>query len=270
MSAVSETRIEASCSCGKRYLLRSSLAGKMGSCKCGSTFVVPSQSPPTLCPTCNSAIPLGHFFCPFCNESIAEENSRMAATSSNSFKSKDHSTKLTATAASSLAFANTSDSPAPLDHSNVNITDMSPPDPPWWKNPIFVALTILMVLATLSAAVYQCTLRGHEFTDFYLLFGVFCVIAIFIARNTSCSTLGALVVAVLAYELLGVVRYLYGITHGMHRFDTMSDLMWIGPFAGAMIAFMKGDGSGSSSFSSGCGGSCGGGCGGGGCGGCGG
>lgn len=284
MSTATDTRIEAACSCGKRYLVRSELAGKTGKCKCGSTFVVPESNPGVCCPTCNSVIAPGQHFCEFCHGALADESGQPAWNDPSQYEQERNASQRKATpvavpSASPTSIASSSDTDTPP-HWDEASADLPTPDPPWWKNPVLLGLTITFVIATLFAAGIQRSLRGPDFLTLYFWFGVFCLGGVIVARFTSCSTLAGLVVVVLAYELVGLARYQYGISHGMHRFGIMTTMMWMGPLGAAFVAFMtfSGDG-GSSFFSSGCGSSCsgsscgsscGGGCGGGGCGGCGG
>lgn len=158
--------------------------------------------------------------------------------------------------------------PSASSQTRITAKDMPPADPTWWNNPVFIGLSITLALATLAASKAQTTMMGVQFIQFYVGFAMFCVIGIFVARFTSCSTFAGLVLAVVSFELLGLARYSYGITHDMGRFDLMVRLMIAGPFVGASVAFIEGGSSGSGYAA---GGSCGGGgCGGGGCGGCGG
>lgn len=280
MSIAADTRIEAACSCGKRYLVRSQLAGKTGKCKCGATFVVPDPNPGVCCPICNSVIAPGHQFCEFCNGALADESSQPEWNDPTKLEKERTASqrKATPTAVPNASSASSDSETPPLwDEASA---DLPNPDPPWWKNPVFLALTVTFFSATLFAAAYQRSLRGPDFLTLYFWFGVVCLGGVIVARLTSCSTLAGLVVIVLAYELVGLARYQYGISHGMHRFGTMTTMMWMGPLGAAFAAFMtfSGDGGGwffssgcgSSCSGSSCGSSCGGGCGGGGCGGCGG
>jgi len=71
MSVATSTRIKVTCTCGKKYLVRSDLIGKRGKCKCGEAFTVPA---PTFkatpqkkkCPWCSTQIGINKVSCQPC------------------------------------------------------------------------------------------------------------------------------------------------------------------------------------------------------------
>lgn len=139
-----------------------------------------------------------------------------------------------------------------------------------------------VAIVAVLACLVQTQLKGVEFLWF---FG-------FLAFCGGATTIGAdfhdlgkvrtFVACVVAFEIVAVVRIVYGMSIGMSQFDFLKVMMGACPFVGALFIFGNsnnssndsgwffGGGCGSSCGSSCGGGGCGGGCGGGGCGGCGG
>lgn len=61
--------IELECSCGRKYLLEDSMAGRRGTCRqCGATLDVPRKGITKTCPFCDKEIPLGDAKCEHCGE----------------------------------------------------------------------------------------------------------------------------------------------------------------------------------------------------------
>ncbi|MGI9473237.1 MAG: hypothetical protein ACR2NZ_16975 [Rubripirellula sp.] len=281
MSTVTDSSIKATCECGKRYLVRASLAGKRGQCECGKTFVVPAGAPSVLCSDCNSAIPPGEHFCAFCSTALAEQSGQPEwnkpggyAAEQAAVKAKKRKKKKQKRRKRPVKPVTPAASHPPLWEKAGG--DLPAPEPAWWQNSIFKAITIVALVTLLVSSVWQTTLNGPEFLQLYFFVGLMCVVGIVVARTTSCSTLAGVIVMVLTFELLGLARYGYGLSHGMSRFGMLSTMMLFGPIGAFALGFAESSGSsgGSGFFSGGCssscGSSCGGGCGGGGCGGCGG
>jgi hypothetical protein len=132
---------------------------------------------------------------------------------------------------------------------------------------------IASLAMVLFASVIQTVLDGPEFMGVFIAFLVTIVVAGLLIRLSAPIYLNAyFVAAFLTYELIAIVRLVYGINAGMSRFDDLKAMMVIGPLALSFVAISTSNGhgglnGGSSSSSGGCGG---GGGGGGGCGGCGG
>ncbi len=144
-----------------------------------------------------------------------------------------------------------------------------------WHDPKIKIAAGLGIITVLVAGMHQIELTGPEFLSFYFALGVGFCIAFLIARFTGCSAT-VFIILLLAFEAIGLMRLGYGLTQGMHKFETLGQMMLLGPFSFLMVSAVgqggssgSGLGGGCSSGSS-CGGGGGGGCGGGGCGGCGG
>ena len=131
------------------------------------------------------------------------------------------------------------------------------------------------IVAVISCLV-QTQMNGMEFL---MLFAVLGICGFATAIGSEFHNLGkgrTFVLCLIAFEVIGIVRIMYGSSIGMHKFDYLTMMMFGMPFLGTMALFGKSGGGSNdsgwfgSSCGSGSGSSCGGGCGGGGCGGCGG
>ncbi|MFT5323153.1 MAG: hypothetical protein ACI8P0_000999 [Planctomycetaceae bacterium] len=146
---------------------------------------------------------------------------------------------------------------------------------------------IALLSIVLIAGVFQSTLDGPAFMTMFVALLVTIVVAGLVIRIAAPTHLKKYVAAgLITYEMIAIVRLIYGMNVGMSRFDNLKAMMVVGPIAVCVAAFISLDGAGSnnrgSSFcggwsgggcsggDSGEGGGAGAGCGGGGCGGCGG
>lgn len=138
----------------------------------------------------------------------------------------------------------------------------------------WVRLTPAVIVVMLIGCVVQTQLGGIPFLLMYVFLGFAGAMVTVGAEFNGFGKARTFTLCLVAWELLGVVRFAYGTSIGMQNFGFLFGLMVIAPFFGATFAFGKADESGSGWLGgSGCGGggSCGGGGGcGGGCGGCGG
>ena len=137
----------------------------------------------------------------------------------------------------------------------------------------FMPWGVVTLVTVVILSAMQTTLTGPQFIRLFLFFGIALLIGGLVMRFVAKHRLGHYVVAaLLAYELVAMVRLGYGWSQGMSRFSHLIAMMVGGPLALFVVGY--GDFESSSGILSGCsgcsscGGSCGGGCGGGGCGGC--
>ena len=148
----------------------------------------------------------------------------------------------------------------------------------WWKDKGVQFGVCLSLLIILIAGVMQTQLNGPDFIVFYLVLGLLSGGTLLVMRLSKWSPL-TFVLIILAFEIVGLLRYAWGMSQGMQQFALLFKLMFYGPIGILVIAHIdaifegvgNGGGHGSSSGSS-CsiGSSCGGGGCGSGCGGCGG
>ena len=239
MTAATVSRIKASCSCGKKYMVKPEFTGKRVRCKCGEAFTVPpveeSEATPIekLCVWCDARIGPEETACESCDREAEQRTSE-------------------AERARSL---------------------------PWWKSRKTRITAAICVITIIVAGIYQTQLNGPEFVKFYFAMGVVCCVAILVARLTSCpiAAFVALLLAFEAIGAIrygyGLTQgmHRFGMLGKMMLFGPVGIVAI--PFLDRFGESSGGGGSsswGDSSYSS-CGSSCGGGgCGGGGCGGCGG
>jgi hypothetical protein len=139
----------------------------------------------------------------------------------------------------------------------------------------FYSVDMAVVLVVLAFWL-QSLMTGGVFVVCYLGFGAF---AIAIARwfRQHSETVIPIFAFIGAWELIGLLRILYGLSYGMTRFGMLQSMLVIGPFILLFLGLTDGKWlenhggwSGGSCSGSSCGSSCGGGGCGGGCGGCGG
>lgn len=115
------------------------------------------------------------------------------------------------------------------------------------------------------------TMKGPEFLALYLGWFVFVFCCVLVARKCGADSPITTSIGLILFEGLGVARLIIGSAHGMHKFEILFVMMFVGAILFLVRAENLSSGSGSSSGGSCGGGGCGGGgCGGGGCGGCGG
>jgi hypothetical protein len=138
----------------------------------------------------------------------------------------------------------------------------------------FSRFTIATGILVLIASFSQIFMSGPTFLFMYFLIGLAGCVAILMAHGTHAilPLAPTLAICFVAYELIGAIRWWYGVTQGMHRFTILMWMMILGPAAVAVALIsphvdFAGGGGGGGCGGGGCGG---GGCGGGGCGGCGG
>jgi hypothetical protein len=114
------------------------------------------------------------------------------------------------------------------------------------------------------------TMRGPEFLALYFVWFILTWGCMLLVRHKVVDCIWTSLGGLALFEGLGVTRYIVGEAHGMHKWDFLFAMMFIGAlfFLARTDSFTSGSGSGwGSCGGGGCGG---GGCGGGGCGGCGG
>lgn len=151
---------------------------------------------------------------------------------------------------------------------------------------------IVSVIAVISCFV-QSQMNGPLFLLFFVVLGLCGLITACVSQIHDISKTRVFVLCLIAFEVIGGARILYGVLIGMHRFKYLAWMMFVMPLLGWAVLSINfstrgrrrwsgrgdggdwsyGSGSGScggSSCGSSCGSRCGGGCGGGGCGGCGG
>lgn len=116
------------------------------------------------------------------------------------------------------------------------------------------------------------TMQGPDFLVLYLVWFGLTWISMLVLRHKVSDTLLTSLSGLLAFEGLGVARFLVGSANGMHKWDFLFLMMGVGALFFVLRAenFESGSDGGSGVDSFGGGGCGGGGCGGGGCGGCGG
>jgi len=233
LSVAELSRIRATCTCGKKYVVRAEVAGKKVRCNCGEVFSVPTTEEVQQATT--------EKMCPWCDAWITEDQE--ACEKCETDAAKDAAMQIESETTQS----------APEIRSQI----------------VFMSAICLPVVFGVS--LYQFQLKGPEFLDLYFGVGVACFIACLIVRFAKLS-MALVVVLVLSYEAIGAIRYGYGLSQGMQNFGFLTQMMLFGPFAFIAVFGEGSGGSGGSSWGGGssCGSSCGGGCGGGGCGGCGG
>ena len=237
MSIATSSRLKASCVCGKKYSIRADLAGKTCKCKCGKRFKVPARD------QSQAAVP--ERMCPDCGVWISKDESAC-----NSCRQK--------------ADQRASEQLEQTGYSEPTSADLTTP---WWERTETYVVSAICAITIFGCGLYQTRLNGPEFLSFYFYVGVFCGAGLLLARFTSRS-LVTILLLVVTFEAIGLIRYAYGSSQGMSRFQNLFQMMGFAPFVFLSLMSMgKGSGSGSGGWS---GGGCGGGCGGGGCGGCGG
>lgn len=140
----------------------------------------------------------------------------------------------------------------------------------------FALCAVLFAAAGGGAFDFLHTMRGPEFLFVYAFWFAAVFVVVLALRKMGHDTPIVSGLGLVAFELLGVTRYLVGSAHGMHRWDMLWMMMFVG---GCCFVFRAESFNGSGRSGGSCGGgfsisSCsgGGGCGGGGggCGGCGG
>lgn len=120
------------------------------------------------------------------------------------------------------------------------------------------------------------TMRGPDFLLLYAVWFLVTFGSVLLFRWRGHDTPLTTAIGLAVYELLGVVRIISGSAHGMHKWEFLIAMMFVGAIIFLIrVEFNQSNGSGGSWWSRNCssGSSCGGGggcCGGGGCGGCGG
>lgn len=116
------------------------------------------------------------------------------------------------------------------------------------------------------------TMQGPDFLVLYLVWFGLTWIGMLVVRHKITDTPWTSLGGMLAFEGLGVARFLVGSAHGMHKWDFLFMMMGVGALFFVLRAehFKSGSDGGWGVGSCGGGGCGGGGCGGGGCGGCGG
>jgi hypothetical protein len=131
------------------------------------------------------------------------------------------------------------------------------------------------VIITGISCLIQTRMDGEEFLIFFAFLGICGMITVIGSEFHDLGKGRTFVLCLIAFEVIGVVRNMYGSFIGMHKFEYLMMMMIGMPFLGTMALFGKsvgrsnGSGWSGSSGGGGCGGGgCGGG--GGGCGGCGG
>ena len=118
-------------------------------------------------------------------------------------------------------------------------------------------VSAICAITIFGCGLYQTRLNGPEFLSFYFYVGVFCGAGLLLARFTSRS-LVTILLLVVTFEAIGLIRYAYGSSQGMSRFQNLFQMMG---FKGS--CFFKSDEHGQGlRFCSGgwSGGGCGGGC----------
>jgi len=123
-----------------------------------------------------------------------------------------------------------------------------------------LAPAVLVVL--LIAAVVQAQLTGIQFLFFFVLLWFGGVATTIGAELHDLEKGRTFVLCLVAWELLGLTRYVYGVSIGMQTFELMGIMMFVGPVLAIAFTFGKSDRSTGGSWlgSSSCGGG-GGGCG---------
>ena len=248
MSNTIASRIKAACTCGKKYLIRPDVAGKRVRCKCGSIFEVPlAEEPKTVEPTRT---------CRWCDATVSDnqqvcdgcKEEKIAAIKSNP------------------------------------VTSAGDAPPTWWNKKDVVYAASICGISVLLISLFQMSLIGPYFLLLYLFVAIGCAIGLIVAKSYDCS-IAVYIMVIASFEMIGAIRYSYGLSRGMRQFDMLEMSMLFGPVAIIVVFFLittdgfgahsgrtcsscsyHGHNCSSSSSSS----SCGGGCGGGGCGGCGG
>lgn len=248
MSNTTASRIKAACTCGKKYLIRPGIAGKRVRCKCGSIFEVPLVAEPrTVEPTRT---------CRWCDAAVSGnqqvcdgcKEEKLAAIKSNP------------------------------------VTSAGDAPPTWWNQKDVVYAASICGVSVLLISLFQMSLIGPYFLLLYLFVAIGCAIGLIVAKSYDCS-IAVYIMVIASFEMIGAIRYSYGLSRGMRQFDMLEMSMLFGPVAIIVVFFLittdgfgahsgrtcsscsyHGHNCSSSSSSS----SCGGGCGGGGCGGCGG
>ena len=248
--------VKVKCDCKHRFRAKSRLAGRTVKCPhCGRPISIPSQDSDTLALSVDvnadgstepgppaSAAGLDWERCPEC--SGAQLKTTVICSNCGYNKRTAEVTKATALAA----------------------------DITFWHR----LVPIVLIVSVISCLV-QSQMDGGEFLMFFAFLGI-CGFATAIGSEFHDLGKGrTFVLSLIAFELIGGVRILYGQSIGMHKFDFLTMMMVGMPFLGAIALFGKSNGGSDnsgwffgSSCGSGCGSSCGSSCGGGGCGGCGG
>ena len=256
MSNVTASRIKAACSCGKKYLIRPDIAGRRVRCRCGSIFAVPLATEP--------GSPDPTMTCRWCDNAVSE-NQQVC----------DGCKEEKIAAIKSGPVTTAGDAPSR-----------------WWNQKDVVYTAWICGVSVLLISLFQMTLIGPYFLLLYLFVAIGCAIGLIVAKSEDCS-IAVYIMVIASFELIGAIRYSYGLSRGMRQFDMLEMSMLFGPVAIVLVFFLiTTDGVGArsgwtcsssshyahscsssscgSSCGGGCGSSCGGGCGGGGCGGCGG
>ncbi len=239
MTSATASRIKATCSCGKKYLVKPEFAGKRLKCKCGEVFTVPavdeSEKTPIdrQCTWCDARIGPEESICESCAREAGERASEAEREKSM----------------------------------------------PWWKRRKTWITAAICSITVIVAGIYQTQLNGPEFVEFYFAMGIVCCVAFLVARLTSCPIAAFVILLLTFEAIgairygFGLTQgmHRFGILGNMMLLGPIGIVAI--PFLDRFADSSGGGGSsswGSSSYSS-CGSSCGGGgCGGGGCGGCGG
>ncbi len=233
MSNIKTSKIKIVCPCGKKYLVRANLAGKKSRCRnCGKVLQIdPLQ------------------------EDRRDSDAGMMSNDSSVFGENISID----TSRNSESHDREKRSAAVIFSQSLAIFSQS------------LGLRSLVILSGIIILVFsqmQTTWDGPTFLTAYMGIGFCIVLACLIARLTSLLTLSGVIIAILAYESIGANRIVYGMTQGMHKFDSLFSMMIFGPFIFLIASFADGQSSTgrnhscSSCSSCGGGGGCGGGCGG--------
>lgn len=245
------TEIRVKCACKRRFRAHTSLAGKTVECPhCGESIVIPV---------------------PESNSSVADDagNSDDKAGSS---KSKSKKPKPAADWESCPGCA------GPISGSSIVCTNCGYNRRTKKKHlsskearsrTFWFRLAPAVLGAIVIMGLIQTQLSGFEFLSCYVLLSFAGTLTTIGADYKELGKERTFLLCLIAWELLGLVRYVYGISIGMENFELMFMAMVVVPAIGAAFVFSDSDGSGAGGwlFSSSCGSGCGGGCGGGGCGG---
>ena len=227
------------CRCGKKYRVRPNLEENSVRCySCGESIDVPLAAR-------QQSDPFDALRCDKCDTILAPSQTQCLRCTEND--------------------------PSLSDWDVTDTTNDYVPPVPWFRNRKLAWLAIAAFVIVTTASILQLQMSGPDFLGLYLIVGVLSIGLCLFAKFTDCSTIVGTLVAVAAFEAVGIIRYVYGLSNGMSEFGMMHRMMLFGP----MVLFFvsAAEKSGSSGWiigSSGCGSGCGGGCGGGGCGGCGG
>lgn len=257
MSKTTSAKFKVSCKCGKKYLVRSDLAGRTVKCRnCHEELQLKrraAKEEPMWCPDCFSRLDRKDPVCSSCKRK------------NEGYIPAPIKTKETPGILSILAAA---------------LINLLP------QNPVQRTWVIICALIVFVMSILQIWCSGLIFLLLYFCLGVGLAITCICARVSSQLTLGRVLIGILTYESVGVIRIAYGFSHGMQQFALLILMMLGGPFILLFFAYIgigrsgywsdhyhhcSGCGSSWGSHSGhSCGSSCGGDSGGGGCGGCGG